>query len=91
MKRITVVIAMCAALTVSGCETDDQIADRVISQRANMQEAVGMKVLAVKQDGRRRTVVVLDSDRAIIFESTKHEHTVGVCEYFAEKSDEVQK
>lgn len=85
---LLLIVAVCC---ITGCETDDQIADRVIAQRANMQEAVGMKVLSVKYDGRRRTVIALDGDRAIIFESNKHEHKVAVVEHFAEKSDEVAK
>lgn len=74
-----------------GCETEDQIADRVIAQRANMAEAEGLKVLSVKHDGSRRTVVTLDGDRAIIFESSKHEHDVTVVEHCAEKSEQVEK
>lgn len=90
MKRypLLLIVAVCC---ITGCETDDQIADRVIAQRANMQEAVGMKVLSVKYDGHRRTVVALDGDMAIIFQSTKHEHNVTVVEHLAEKSDEVPK
>lgn len=90
MKRYAVLWVM-AVCCLGGCETDDEIADRVIARRANMQEAVGMKVLSVKYDGHRRTVVALDGDRAIIFESTKHKHNVTVVEYFAEKSEEVPK
>jgi hypothetical protein len=88
LYALLLIMAVCG---LAGCETDDQITDRVIAQRANMQEAVGMKVLSVKYDGHRRTVVALDGDRAIIFESTKHKHNVSVVEYFAEKSDEVAK
>lgn len=90
MKRYALLSVM-AVCCLAGCETDDEIADRVIARRANMQEAVGMKVLSVKYDGHRRTVVALDGDMAIIFQSTKHEHNVTVVEHLAEKSDEVPK
>ena len=90
MKRYALLSVM-AVCCLAGCETDDEIADRVIAQRASMQEAVGMKVLSVKHDGHRRTVVALDGDRAIIFESSKHEHNVTVVEHSAEKSEQVAK
>lgn len=56
-----------------------------------MAEAEGLKVLSVKHDGSRRTVVALDGDMAIIFESSKHGHDVSVVEHFAEKSEQVAK
>lgn len=90
MKRNALLWIM-AVCCVAGCETDDEIADRVIAQRANMQEAVGMKVLSVQHNGFRRTVVALDGDSAIIFQSGKHKHDVTVVEYGTEKSEQVQK
>lgn len=85
----TLVLVLVSVLI--GCETEEQIADRVIAERANMAEAEGLKVLSVKHDGSRRTVVALDGDMAIIFESSKHGHDVSVVEHFAEKSEQVAK
>lgn len=90
MKRYALLLVM-ALCCLAGCETEDQIADRVIARRANIQEAVGRKVLSVQNYGVRSTVILLDGGRAIVFESSRYAHHVTFVENVAEKSDEVQK
>lgn len=63
---------------VFGCETETQIADRVLKKRESFKSVTGCEIVSLTDEPYRTTTIVLSDGRKIVIESGKHRHETKV-------------
>lgn len=68
-------LLICVTMVCLGCETETQVADRVIKKRQLFQTVVGAEIVSLSDEPYGTTTIILSDGRQIVITSNKNHQT----------------